>query len=63
MLNFTGRVIMTYVCDDTQGIFREITPSDKIVAHGRIYRKNAIFEFLRFDILAHFRIGKQFPDD
>ena len=63
MLNITGRVIMTYVCDDTQDIFRKITPSHKIVAHGRIHWKNAILEFLRFDILAHFRIGQQFPGD
>ena len=62
-MNITGRVRMTYVCNDTQDVFRKITPSHKIVAHGRIHRKNAILEFLRFDILAHFRIGQQFPDD
>ena len=62
-MNITGRVRMTYVCNDTQDVFRKITPSHKIVAHGRIHRKNAILEFLRLDILVHFRIGQQFPDD
>ena len=55
--NITCRVRMTYVCDDPQDIFRKITPSHKIVTHGSIHRKNAILEFLRFDILVHFRIG------